>query len=114
MRYFRKQDVQRRAVYYRQYLAQRDAQKCPHNLTPRSNTFVPYPLSNVETIVSRVLDAFFGFDPWFECSGWAQADDAAADKMELVLHHKLRQAKLVPAFEALVRNIAIYGHAALK
>lgn len=111
---YRRQFDQRRSVFYRQYVGQRDAQKFPDNVTNRANTFVPYPLSNVETIVSRVMDAFFSFDPWFEISGATQADDHAADAMSLVLLKKLQEANLLDAVENLVRNIAIYGHAGIK
>jgi hypothetical protein len=86
---FRRQYDQRRSIFYRQYVGQRDAQKFPDNITNRANTFVPYPLSNVETIVSRVDDAFFSFWPWFEASGATEADDHAADAMQLVLDKKL-------------------------
>lgn len=111
---YRRQYDQRRATFYRQYVGQRDSQKFPDNVTTRSNTFVPYPLSNVETIVSRVMDAFFSFDPWFEISGTTPQDDHAADAMGLVLAQKLKEAHFVDAFEALVRNITIYGHSGIK
>jgi hypothetical protein len=111
---YRRQFDQRRAIFYRQYVGQRDTQKFPDNTTNRANTFVPYPLSNVETIVSRVDDAFFSFYPWFEVSGVTQQDDHAAEAMQLILDKKLMQASFKPAFEDLVRNIAIYGFGALK
>lgn len=111
---YRRQFDQRRALFYRQYVGQRDAQKFPDNITNRSNTFVPYPLSNVETVVSRVMDAFLSFQPWFEVSGATAADDHAADAMSLVLFKKLKESKFTEAFEALVRNCAIYGHGGLK
>ena len=114
MRFFRRQYDQRRALFYRQYLGQRDGKNFPDNVTPRSNTFVPYPLSNVETVVSRTLDAFFSFDPWFECKPRASTDDIAAEAMSLVLHDRLKKANFVPMFEALIRNIVIYGHAGIK
>jgi hypothetical protein len=102
------------AIFYRQYVGQRDAQKFPDNITNRANTFVPYPLSNVETIVSRVDDAFFSFWPWFECTGATEADDHSSEAMQLVLEKKLLQANFKQAFEGLVRNIAIYGHGGIK
>jgi hypothetical protein len=111
---YRRQFDSRRAIFYRQYIGQRDAQKFPDNSTNRANTFVPYPLSNVETIVSRVDDAFFSFAPWFEVDGVTQQDDHAAESMQLILDKKLLLAKFKAAFESLVRNIAIYGFGALK
>lgn len=111
---FRRQYDQRRAGFYRQYVGQRDAQKFPDNITNRANSFVPYPLSNVETIVSRVMDAFFSFDPWFEVDGSTPGDDHAAEAMSLVLYKKLKEANLLDAFETLVRNITIYGHSGIK
>lgn len=114
MRYFRKQYDQRRAYFYRQYLGQRDQRFYPDNVTPRANAFVPYPLSNVETIVSRVLDAFFSYEEWLEVKGRSSADESAAEKMQVVLLRLLKRANFVPAFESLVRNIVIYGHAAMK
>lgn len=116
MLYFRRQYDQRRAFFYRQYIGQRDQKLFPDNLTPRSNTFVPYPHSNVETVVSRTLDAFFSLDPPIETrprSG-ANTDTVAADKMQKVLLHALHRADWTEAIEILVRNIAIYGHAGLK
>lgn len=114
MRYFKRQFDQRRALFYRQYVGQRDSRMFPDNVTPRSNTFVPYPLSNVETLVSRVQDAFFAYMPWFECRGRTAQDDPMAETMELVLNHMVSQAGIVDVMEALVRNILIYGHAAVK
>src|SRR5882672_3611746 len=111
---YRRQYDQRRATFYRQYIGQRDAQKFPDNVTARSNTFVPYPLSNVETITSRVSDAFFSFAPFFEVSGVTAQDDHSAESMSLVLDKKLTEARLQDAFETLVRNIAIYGHGGIK
>lgn len=114
MRTFRRQYDQRRANFYRQYIGQRDQRTFPDNLTPRSNTFVPYPYSNVETTVSRVDDAFFGFDPWFETKPRGQQDDTPAEAMQHVLHDRLDKANFKAAFETLVRNICIYGHAGIK
>lgn len=114
MRYFRKQYDQRRALFYRQYLGQRDTRMYPDNVTPRSNTFVPYPLANVETIVSRTLDAYFSYEDWFETKGRSAQDESAAEKMQVVLQRLLKRAEFIKHFEALVRNIAIYGHAAMK
>lgn len=111
---YRRQFDQRRAIFYRQYVGQRDTQKFPDGTTNRANAFVPYPLSNVETIVSRVDDAFFSFWPWFETSGVTEQDDHAADSMQLVLDKKLQLANFKSAFEALVRNICIYGHGGIK
>ena len=111
---YKRQFDQRRAIFYRQYIGQRDAQKFPDNVTNRANTFIPYPLSNVETVVSRVDDAFFSFTPWFEVSGVTEQDDHAAEAMQLILDKKLVQAEFKSQFEALVRNIAIYGFGALK
>ena len=114
MKDYRRQYDSKRALFYRQYIGQRDATKFPDNVTNRANTFVPYPLSNVETVVSRVDDAFFSFQPWFECDGVSAVDDHAADGMGAVLVQKLHRAKFKAHFEELVRNIAIYGHSALK
>ena len=111
---YRRQFDQRRAVFYRQYVGQRDAQKFPDGTTNRANTFIPYPLSNVETIVSRVDDGFFSFAPWFEVAGVTEQDDRAADSMELVLDKKLTAAKFKANFENFVRTCGIYGFAGLK
>ena len=114
LRYFRRQYDQRRAHFYRMYLGQKDQKTYPDNITPRSNTFIPYPLSNVETIVSRVLDAFFSFTPWFETRGRGEADEPKADKMQIVLAYLLRKSNFTAAFEDFVRNVAIYGHSGFK
>jgi hypothetical protein len=114
MLYFRRQYDQRRSFFYRQYIGQQDIRKFPDNLTPRSNTFVPYPLSNVETIVSRVMDAFFSFEPWFECKGRSSQDEPGAEAMQYTLNYKLDKAKLIQAIEDLSRTICIYGHGGIK
>lgn len=114
MRYFRRQYDQRRALFYRQYLGQRDQKYFPDNVTPRSNTFVPYPFSNTEEVVARVHDAYFGFSPWFEAKGRSPQDDNSAENMGLVLHAQLKRARFIDAFEQLVRNICIYGHSGIK
>jgi len=114
MRNFRRQFDQRWIQFYRQYLSVRDQQLYPDNITRRSNTTVPYPLSNVETVVSRTLDAFFSFMPWFDCKGHVMADDAASEMMQIVMEKKLALGKLIQAVETHIRNICIYGFAALK
>lgn len=114
MRNFRRQFDQRWIQFYRQYLSVRDQQLYPDNITRRSNTTVPYPLSNVETVVSRHLDAFFSFDPWFDCKGHTMQDDPQSEKMQIVMEKKLRLGKLMQAVETHVRNIALYGFAAIK
>src|SRR5271166_6528875 len=109
MRYFRRQYDQRSAYFYRQYLSQRDRRMYPDNITPRSNSFVPYPFFTVETIVSRIDDAFFGgYDQWFECKGRNSQDDQAAEAQQSVLHNRLHKSKFKFNFETLVRNISIY------
>jgi hypothetical protein len=87
---FRRQFDSTRIKFYRQYIGQQPETKYPDNITKRSNTFVPYPLSNVEQIVSRSSDAFFAYDPWFECRPRTMADDAAAEAMQTVLGQKLK------------------------
>jgi hypothetical protein len=114
MHNFRRQYDPRRAYHYRLYLGQRDQKFFPDNLTRRANTFVPYPLSNVETITSRVLEAFFSFDPWFEVKPRGAADEMKAEPMQLVLGDRVRRAGLVPAIEKFVRNCLIYDAAAIK
>lgn len=114
MRFFRRQLDQRRASFYRQYLGQRTALKYPDNITPRANTFVPYPFSNVETIVARVLDAFFSYEDWFEAKPRADSDSGASDKMAIVLAKMTKEAQFIKDFETVVRNIAIYGFAGIK
>jgi hypothetical protein len=114
MRYFRKQFDQRRAYFYRQYLGQRDQRFYPDNITPRANTVVPYPLSNVETIVSRTLDAYFSSEEWFECKGRSSHDEMSAEKMGLVLLKLLKEANFIQAFEELIRNVVIYGYGGIK
>src|ERR1700761_8666387 len=88
MKDYRRQFDAKRSIFYRQNIGQRDAQKFPDNVTNRANTFVPYPLSNVETVVSRVDDAFFSFSPWFEVDGSTPYDDHGTDAMSLVLFKK--------------------------
>jgi hypothetical protein len=114
MRYFRKQYDARRAYFYRQYLGQRDERKYPDNITSRSNSFVPYPLSNVEQIVARIMDAFFSYEDWFEAKGRSANDEPAAEKMQVVLLRLLKRAGFIQDFETLVRNIVIYGYSGMK
>lgn len=103
-----------RFQWFKQYVSKRDQKLFPDGITPRANTFVPYAYSNVETVVSRAMDAFFSVKPFFEASGRTEQDGPAADKMQLVLESKLQHANLPQSIEALIRNIAIYGHAAIK
>lgn len=111
---YRRQYDPKRATFYQQYVGQRVAQRFPDGVTARANTFVPYPLSNVETIVSRTDDAFFSFAPWFECQPATQRDDGAAEAMGVVLDKKLREARAKDNIEQCVRTISIYGHGAIK
>lgn len=109
LRYFRRQYDQRRAYFYRLYLSSRDRKLFPDNLTPRSNTFVPFPHKNVETVVAHVQDAFFAIDPPFECRKHGIASTGNADAMQWVLLTGLKRARWQDAMELLTRNIAIYG-----
>lgn len=68
----------------------------------------------METIVSRVDDAFFSFWPWFECSGVTEMDDQSSESMQLILDKKLTQARFKSYFEEFVRTCGIYGFAGLK
>jgi hypothetical protein len=113
MRYFRRQYDQQRLYFYRQYVSSRDQQYFPDNVTPRSNTFVPYPQATVEGIVSRVLAAYFSFEPWFECLGRYGTAIESASSMQRVLHYLLKKAGFRPQFETFVRNVAMYGHGGL-
>lgn len=114
MLFFRRQFDHRWVYYYRQYVAQRDAQYFPDKITPRSNIFVPYPFSNVETIVSRTHDALFGYEPWFECDPEGANDVNASEKMQQVLEYKLRRSKLPHLMEDFIRGVGIYGFYAFK
>ena len=114
MHNFRRQYDSRRAAHYRMFVGQRDQKFFPDNLTKRSNTFVPYPLSNVRTLVSRTLDAFFSFEPSFEVRGKGAADEPKAEAMQLVMHDRLRRANYMQAIEALVYNLCIYDVGAIK
>lgn len=100
--------------FYRQYVSDRDQKYFPDGVTKRANTFIPYPFSNVETIVARTHDVLFGAEDFFETTGYGMNDESAADKMELVLKKKLHQAKLPQVVEALAQSAAIYGPCALK
>src|ERR1017187_5722288 len=77
MRNFRRPYDTRRSYYYRQYIGQRDRKLYPDNLTPRSNTFVPYAASDTEAMVSRIQDAFFSIDPPIEVRAKGGTDDGA-------------------------------------
>ena len=91
LRNFRRPYDQRRSYFYRQYVGQRDRRLYPDNLTPRSNTFVPYAQSNVDAVVARVQDAFFSIDPPIETRSKGGTDEAA-DKMQSTLLTCLKRA----------------------
>jgi hypothetical protein len=103
-----------RFKWFRQYVSSRDSKTFPDGLTQRANTFVPYAFSNVETVVSRTHDALFSVRPFFEVNGRGEQDEPAAEKMQLVLNYKLHRGQLPQAIEELTRNVAIYGHGAIK
>lgn len=113
MRNFRRPFDQRRAYFYRQYIGQRDRRNYPDNLTPRSNTFVPYPKSNVDAVTARVLDAFFSIDPPIEARPKGGSPEAAA-KMQAVMLTVLKKCGWVTQIELMTRDCAMYGHTALK
>lgn len=114
LRFFRRQYDNRRAYYYRQYLGSRDRRLFPDNLTPRSNTFVPFPHRNVETVVAHTLDAFFSHDPAFEARKHGVTGSGDADAMQWVMLTGLRNAKWIGHFETLIRNICVYGFGAIS
>src|ERR1700678_945136 len=94
LRNFRRPYDQRRAYFYRQYIGQRDRRLYPDNLTPRSNTFVPYASSTVDAMVSRVHDAFFSIDPPLEVRPRGGTQDSA-QQMECVMLSILHRAKWI-------------------
>lgn len=113
LRNFRRPYDQRRAYYYRQYIGQRDRKLYPDNLTPRSNTFVPYPASDTEAVVSRLHDAFFSVDPPLEVHAKGGTDDQA-EAMQKVQLTCLHRAKWIKQIELFTRDLCIYGHAGIK
>ena len=113
MRNFRRPFDQRRAYFYRQYIGQRDRRMYPDNLTPRSNTFVPYPKSNVDAVVSRVHDAFFGVEPSIEARPKGGSPEAAY-AMQCVLLTALKKANWIKQIELGTRDCGIYGHFGIK
>jgi hypothetical protein len=102
------------ARFYRQYVSDRDQKYFPDGVTKRANTFIPYPFSNVETIVSRTHDVLFGYEDFFETTGYGMNDEPSAEKMQLVLKNKLHLAKLPEVVEAMAQSAAIYGPCAMK
>lgn len=100
--------------YYRQLLSYREPQYYPDNITKRSNVFIPYQWSNVDTTVGRLCDAFFGFEPNFETRGRGLLDFEAAERMDLVLKYKLHQAQWEGAFDLMARTGCTYGPMAWK
>jgi len=113
LRNFRRPYDQRRSYFYRQYIGQRDRRLYPDNLTPRSNTFVPYSQSNVDAVVSRTRDAFFSIDPPIETRSRGGTDEAA-ENMQRVLLTCLKRADWMTKLEEFLTGDAIYGHYALK
>lgn len=113
MRNFRRPYDQRRAYFYRQYIGQRDRRMYPDNLTPRSNTFVPIPKSNVDNIVARVHDAFFSTEPFIEARPKGGTPEQAW-QMEAVMLTCLKKANWIKQIELCTRDCAIYGHMGLK
>lgn len=113
LRNFRRPYDQRRSYFFRQYIGQRDRRMYPDNITPRSNTFVPYPSSNVEAMVSRVHDAFFSIDPPIETRPH-QNDDTAGMAMQMVMLSVLHKANWIKKIELFTRDLCIYGHSAIK
>jgi hypothetical protein len=111
---FRRQYDANRLKYYKQYVGVRDTKLFPDKITARSSVSSRYAYSNVEALVSRVHDAFFAYEDWFECKPRGAQDALAAMSLDMVLKYKLRKAKFTSVFEDVVRNICIYGHAAIK
>lgn len=111
---FRRPYDAQRLQFYQQYLGKQQAAFFPDNVTKRSNTVTPYAWSNVEEIHARVQDAFFQIEPWVEVRPRSFSTGASAEAMEAILLYMLRKADFPRAFEALTRNILIYGHGALK
>ena len=60
------------------------------------------------------MDAFFGYEDWFEVKPKGSNDDAAAEAMQKVLRQILKTSNFRGAFEELVMNVCIYGHGGLK
>jgi len=61
------------------------------------------------------MDAFFSMEEWFEVKDKPPySDEQQSDQMQMALMDKLHKAGLVNAVEQLVRNLVVYGNAALK
>jgi len=113
LRNFRRPYDQRRSYFYRQYIGQRDRRMFPDNLTPRSNTFVPYPKSNVDIVVAQTHDAFFSIDPPIEVRPKGSTAERAFN-MQLVLLCTLKKAAWIKQLELAIRDCGIYGHMGIK
>lgn len=113
LRNFRRPYDQRRSYFYRQYIGQRDRRMYPDNLTPRSNTFVPYPKSNVDTFTSKVHDAFFSLDPPIEVRPKGGTPESAW-QMQSVLLTCLKKGQWIKQLELAIRDCGIYGHMGIK
>lgn len=114
LRYFRLQYDAKRAYFYKQYVSSRDRRMFPDNLTPRSNSFVPFPHRNVETVTAHTVDAFFSIDPPFETRVHGVEGEGNSDAMQWVLLTCLKRAKWKAAIEQHIRNICIYGFGGLS
>lgn len=75
---------------------------------------VPELYKMLETMVPRIEDAVFHFDPWFSVKGRDQMSDLTAAKIKSFLDYQLDQARINGTIPYSIRTMLIYGFAAYK
>ena len=99
--------------WWRLYLAQRPDHRKAHEQW-RSNIFIPYAYSGVETHVAAMADIVGAADPLVQAEGIGDEDQESAAKVERLLDYTFKVNRWRAQGEAILRESAIQGTAAIK
>jgi hypothetical protein len=83
-------------------------------LFPDSDVHVPELYKMVETIVPRIIEALWSYDPWFHVQGRDRMDRNRAKKIQAWLRYLLSQCDFEAKGEEIVRALIVYQFFAIK
>jgi hypothetical protein len=99
--------------WWKLYHSQRDDQRKPEEQW-RSNVFVPYPYSGVETKTASLVDILTSSDPPIQAEGVGDEDEGPAKKCERLLDYTLRVNEWRGRLDGILREACIQGTALFK
>jgi hypothetical protein len=80
----------------------------------RSNLFIPWSFSVIETLMPRIIEALFATRPYLEAIPQEEKDEATAKAMTQLLDYQCEKIDIVDKFTRHVKEALMYGTAWVK